>query len=77
MTLREEVSVLRQEVTSMEDQYDRQLQRSIHEAELSHAEEISREQRYWLLKDSVMSSIHGTKHRSWSKEGMIMLQFLT
>lgn len=45
ISLKDEVSVLQREVSTMEDQFDQQLQRSIHETELSHAEEMTREQR--------------------------------
>ena len=44
-SLKDEVSVLQQDVSTMEDQYDQQLQRTMHEAELSHAEDMTREQR--------------------------------
>ncbi|XP_060568245.1 centrosomal protein of 63 kDa-like isoform X7 [Ruditapes philippinarum] len=44
-SLKDEVSILQQDVSTMEDQYDQQLQRTVHETELSHAEEMTREQR--------------------------------
>ncbi|XP_052818656.1 centrosomal protein of 63 kDa-like isoform X2 [Mya arenaria] len=46
VSLRDELGVMRQEVTALEDRFDHQLQRTIHEAEMSHTEELSREQRH-------------------------------
>ncbi|KAH3807970.1 centrosomal protein of 63 kDa-like isoform X2 [Dreissena polymorpha] len=45
VSLKDELNVLRQDLTAMEDRYDDTLQRTIHEAEMSHAEEMAREQR--------------------------------
>ena len=43
--LKAEINVLHQEIRSLEDRYDDQLQQTIHEAEMSQHEERTREQR--------------------------------
>jgi len=45
VALKDEVNVLQKELTAMEEEYNDQLQRTIHETELSHADELSREHR--------------------------------
>lgn len=45
VALKDELGVLQKEVTTMEDKYNDRLERTLHDAEISYADELSREQR--------------------------------